>query len=576
MANTSKIIVLALILLTSFPIKILSQNEEDFHRLARKSIESYEEKVKKEQPNYDSATWHGATYIATSSRGHILPNGFFNYKKGKIQMKGDVVMDFSDINTKRTEEGNYATGAYQFTDTKRNNKYEHEDLTFRLDYLFDKHNTLSFDFFQKYRQDNIGETATLYKRASDDNSSETYEDQQRKTKDFNCGSLVEYLHKFNVGGSFSVRAYVKYDNTPTDIESFVWGKEIVYDAKNDHQNHNSTDTKAQIIYHSPIWKNVSFSLREKIGQTDTRIADAVTTFDYDIKQSLSSGEINFKSGGYSLTLQGGYEIFRQDIKTLADNAKEDINITYRDFLYNIKGSWKINARNTLSISFEHSIDRPTYTQLYPFIHVGSNIGSRVKGNEDLQPSVSNTFQAKYTYVVPHLTLNTILTYQKRSDDITGIATYDEVEQMNVKTWINDAEYNTFKTAIEGEMRFGMFSMTMGARAQRLWYDGEHVSSDKAWSYSFKARPKFQLRNDWTVSTVVLYNGREEHLHWYNNPYTYLALRFQKQLGDWAVYAFIQDILNAHQVKNEYNKGNAILTTNNYKARALIMGCSFRF
>jgi len=576
MGNLFKKITFIAVLAIILPTKTFSQNEEDFHRLARRSIDEYEAQVKKEQADYDSAVWHGAVYVGSSSRGHVLPNGFFNYKKGKIRMTGDLVMDFSDINTKRAEEGNYASGAQQTTNTKINNKYEHEDLKFRLDYLLNKQNTLSFDFFQKFRNDHIGETATLNKKSAEGSLSDKYEEQHRKTKDFNCGSLVEFLHSFNAGGSFSARAYIKYDNTPTDIESIIWGKELVYEGNSDHQKHHSTDTKAQLLYHSPVWNGFNFSVREKVGLMGTRINDVLTNFDYDVKQTLTSGALNYRAGAFTFVVQGGYETYHHNLNTLSDNTKEDVNHTYRDFIYNITATYKLNAHNTFTAKFNHTIDRPTYTQLYPFIHVGSNIGSRVKGNENLQPSTTNQIQGKHTYKSTHLTLNTTLTYQKKSDDITGIATYDEVEQMNVKTWINDADYHTFKTAVEGELRYNNFSMTMGARAQRLWYDGEHVSTDKAWSYSFKARPQIKLPNEWMLSTVILYNGREEHLHWYNNAYTYLAFRAQKQLGDWAVYGFIQDILNEERVKNEYNKGNAILTSNNYNARALIIGCSYRF
>lgn len=574
--NKRRYLIILVSLLCLAPLIAAAQDEEDFSKLARRSIDSYEKKLEKEQAGYDSAVWHGAAYVGTSSRGHILPNGFFNYRKGKVQMKGDIEMDFSNLNTSRTEEANHDNGAYQYTSTKIANRYEHENLTFRLDYHLDKQNILAFDFFQKYRSDHVGETANLYKESKEGADGNTYEDQHRKQKDFNCGSLVEYLHNFTPGGSFSARAYIKYDNTPTDITSEVWGKELVYKESFDHRSHRSTDKKGQLIYLSPKWSGFSFGLREKVGFTNTQINDEISTFGYDVTQTLSSGDLKYALGNFSFVAQGGLETYHHKVKTHSGDNKGEINHIYRDFIYDITATWKMNAHNTLKLSYGHSIDRPTYTQLYPFVHVGSNIGSRVKGNENLQPAITNKIQGKYTYSVPTFDISTTLTYQKKSDDITSIATYDEVEQLNVKTWINDAEYNTLRTAIEGEVTSGNFNMTFGARVQRLWYDGENVSEDKAWSYSFKVRPAILLPNEWKLSAVALYNGREEHLHYYNEAYTYLALRAQKQLGDWAVYAFMQDLLNESHVKSQYSKGNSILTTNNYNTRALIIGCSYRF
>ncbi len=570
-------LILFLVFLFFVPLSAFAQNEEEnFQRLARRSIDAHEAVVKKQQPDYDSVAWHGAAYIGTSSRGHILPNGFFNYKKGKLQMTGNVEMDFSQINTSRSVEGIHSNGDHQLTYTNIANRYEHEDLTFRLDYHIDKQNILSFDFFQKYHADRVGETATRHNRTKDGSENNKYEDQQRKEWKINSGSLVEYLHKFSFGGSFSARAYVKYDNTPTDKNSIVWGKEMVYDEKEEHWAHHSTDTKGQLLYHSPKWGGFNFSLREKVGFMNTRISDAISLFDYHVTQVLTSGALNYRVGRFSFVAEGGYESYHHRLETLSDNTKGDVMNTYRDFLYNLSATWKINDRNTFTASYKHSINRPTYTQLYPFVHVGSNIGSRVKGNEDLQPSVTNQIQGKYKFSVPSLTLTTSVTYQKKSKDITSIAAYDEEEQVNVKTWINDAEYNTVRGAIEGEMRAGRFSMTFGARVQRLWYDGETVSEDKAWSYSFKIRPQLKLPNDWMLSAVSLYNGRESHLHWYSNPFTYLAFRAQKQLGDWAVYGFVQDILNEKRVKSENSNNNIIVTANDYNSRSLIIGCSYRF
>lgn len=577
MTNLQKIILVLAFILFS-PSMVFSQNEEDFERLARRAIDNYEKEVRAQQKDYDSAVWHGAGYLGVSSRGHILPNGFFNYKKGKIRMSGEMEIDIADMTTLRTEEGNYASGDYQYMETNIQNRYEHENLDFRLDYLLDKQNTISLDLFQKYRNDRVGETATLYKQPADPEAETVvkYEFQQRDKKDFNWGTLLEFLHKFNAGGSLAARAYVKYDNTPIDIYKEVWGQGVDYDNNTDRQSNHTNDVKGQIIYLSPKWKGFHFGLREKVGKTNTGISDALTRFEYDVTQTLTSGAINYGIGNFAFVLQGGFETYNHDLETSNNTAEKAIKHTYRDWIYNAKATWKVDKRNTIVVSFDHDILRPTYTQLYPFIHVGSNIGSRVIGNENLEPAVTNEIKAKYTYKVQHLTLNTSLTYQKKMDDITSIAIYDESAKMNVKTWVNDAEYNILKAAVEGEIRSGIFDMTFGARAQRLWYEGEHVSNDKAWSYSFKIRPQVHLPNEWLLSAVALYNGREEHKYWYNKAYTYLALRAQKQIGDWAVYGFLQDILNEKRVKNEYSKGNSILTSNDYNARALVLGCSYRF
>ena len=119
-------------------------------------------------------------------------------------------------------------------------------------------------------------------------------------------------------------------------------------------------------------------------------------------------------------------------------------------------------------------------------------------------------------------------------------------------------------------------MTMGFHAQYLKYEGEHVSSDKAWSYSFKARPQLELPKGWTLATVLLYTGRETHRHYYNQPDFYWSLRAVKQIDNWAIYAFVQDILQPDHKQILTNNDSKMTTVNKPHTRCLIVGCSYTF
>ena len=119
-------------------------------------------------------------------------------------------------------------------------------------------------------------------------------------------------------------------------------------------------------------------------------------------------------------------------------------------------------------------------------------------------------------------------------------------------------------------------MTMGFHGQYLDYEGESVSSDQAWSYSFKARPQFELPKGWTLATVLLYTGRETHRYYYNRPTFYWSFRAVKQLGQWAMYAFVQDILQPDRKQILTNKDYDMTTVTRPNSRCLIVGCSYTF
>lgn len=152
------------------------------------------------------------------------------------------------------------------------------------------------------------------------------------------------------------------------------------------------------------------------------------------------------------------------------------------------------------------------------------------GNPSLTPSKNMQLKASYTYSGNHWTHTHSMAYKRISDDISQVSAFDELSQRTVKTWINDPQYSYLRYAAEGEMRYGQFSATMGFHAQYLDYEGESVSSDHAWSYSFKMRPQLQLPHDWTLATVLLYTGRETHRHYYYRPTLYWSLRAVKSLA----------------------------------------------
>jgi len=167
-------------------------------------------------------------------------------------------------------------------------------------------------------------------------------------------------------------------------------------------------------------------------------------------------------------------------------------------------------------------------------------------------------------------------YKHISDDISQVSAYDEASQRSVRTWLNDARYRYLRYTAEGEMRYSVFSMTMGLHAQYLDYEGERVTSDNAWSYSFKVRPQVQLPADWTLATVVLYTGRETHRHYYNQSNVYWSVRAVKQFGDWAAYAFVQDIIQPDRKQVLSNDDQKMTTLTSPNTRCLIVGCSYTF
>ena len=323
----------------------------------------------------------------------------------------------------------------------------------------------------------------------------------------------------------------------------------------------------------PTHGSFRFGLEEKYTIEDMRISDTATRFNFNTYSSLTTLSANYSHAWLGLDATLRYEHFINDID---DHQAPVSDRIYNDWMLSAKATIKLNKANKFVLSFDRDISRPTYTQLYPFVHIGSSIGVIVVGNPALDPSQSNQVKLSYTHSAPHFTHTQSLAYKRITDDISQIPSFDEASQRSVKTWINDARYSYLRYNAEGQLNYGLFSMTMVFNAQHLNYDGESGSSDKAWSYSFKVRPQVELPKGWTLATTLLYTGRETHRYYYDQSNLYWSVRAVKQMENWAIYAFVQDILQPDAKQILRNNDYDMTTVTKPNSRCLIVGCSYIF
>ena len=388
-----------------------------------------------------------------------------------------------------------------------------------------------------------------------------YEEQHRSNRDLKLGGLLQYINDINNVGRLTARLNLKYNYKPTDVESDTWAAHSEASLREQRQTLYNFDPYAMIRFQSDVFSGFKFGLEEKYTIEDMRINDTATKFNFNTFSSLTSLSANYSHAWWTLDGTFRYEHFINDIDDHQSTTSHDR--TYNDWMLSAKATAKIGNKNKLVMSFDRNISRPNY-------------GVMVVGNPLLEPSKSSQVKLSYTRSNPHFTHTHSLAYKRISDDISQVSAFDETSQRSVKTWVNDARYGYLRYAAEGEMNYGAFAMTMGFHAQYLDYDGENVSSDNAWSYSFKARPQVKLPKDWTLATVLLFTGRETHRYYYQQSNLYWSLRAVKQMGNWAVYAFIQDILQPDRKQILTNKDYDMTTVTKPNTRCLIVGCSYTF
>lgn len=558
----------------AFSTMVNAQDTNEFQRIARRIMDAYDIGDEIEHAP-DSAHFYGGAYLGAGSNGRSMPSGYVTYLNNKLLITSQLAVDFSELNTEKDVTSNFLSGAQKFTNSNILTKYEKQDFSARLDFAPSKGHILTFGIIESLDHKRVNESTIKNGREADGTSQESqYEEQRRTNTDLKLGALLQYICDIKPAGRLTTRLNLKYNYKPTDVASDTWASHSESSLREQHQTLYNFDPYAMIRFQSKSFGGFKFGVEEKYTIEDMRINDTETQFNFNTYSSLTSLSADYSRKWLGLSTTLRYEHFINDIDDHLSAVSHDR--TYNDWMLSAKATVKVNKQNKFVLSYNSDISRPTYTQLYPFVHIGSSIGVMVVGNSSLAPSKSNQVKLSYTHSAKHFTQTHSLAYKRISDDISQVSTYDEASQRSVKTWINDARYSYLRYAAEGELNYGVFSMTMGFHAQYLEYDGENVSSDNAWSYSFKARPQLQLPKGWTLATVLLYTGRETHRYYYNQSTLYWSLRAVKQINNWAIYAFVQDILQPDKKQILTNKDYDMVTVTKPNTRCLIVGCSYTF
>ena len=568
-----KNILLLLMASMTYAPEVYAQDNNEFQRIAKRIMDAYDIGDELEHAP-DSSHFYGGAYLGAGTNGRSMPSAYFTYLKDNLLVTSQLAVDISKLNTEKDVTTNYLSGADRKTHSDILTRYEQQDFSTRLDYAPKKGHILTFGIIESLNYKRVTENTMKDGHEADGTpQASLYEMQKRTNRDLKLGALLQYIRDFNNAGRLTTRLNIKYNYKPTDVSSDTWVTQAETTLREQNQTLYNFDPYAMLKFQSKSFGGFTFGIEEKYTIEDMRINDTATKFNFNTYSSLTSLSAGYSHAWLGLNATFRYEHFINDID---DHQETSHDRTYDDWMLAARATVKLNQANKLVLSVDRNITRPTYTQLYPFVHIGSSIGVTVVGNSQLDPSKSCQVKLAYTHSAKHFTHTHSLAYKLISDDISQISSFDEVSQRSVKTWINDARYRYWRYTAEGKLDYAPFSMTMGFHAQHLDYDGESVSSDNAWSYSFKARPQFELPGGWTLATTLLFTGRETHRYYYNQSIFYWSVRAVKQMGNWAMYAFVQDILQPDRKQIMTNTDYNTTTLTKPNSRCLIVGCSYTF
>ncbi|MBC7383378.1 MAG: TonB-dependent receptor, partial [Bacteroidia bacterium] len=126
------------------------------------------------------------------------------------------------------------------------------------------------------------------------------------------------------------------------------------------------------------------------------VADSEYTNRFVYKEDIFAGYLNFSKEFTQTEVQVGFRTEHTHSKGNSITKNAVVDRKYLKLFPSISLSHKINKDHQLGLSFSRRVDRPSYSNLNPFLNFLDEYTFQ-QGNPDLKPQFSNSFDLSHTY-----------------------------------------------------------------------------------------------------------------------------------------------------------------------------------
>ncbi|CAM1340983.1 TonB-dependent receptor domain-containing protein [Tenacibaculum amylolyticum] len=506
--------------------------------------------------------FNGSTNLSLGNPDLFRLNGNINYRTKKFNLfsnlgysyrkgPGNAFSDFTNLNNGtitgfRTETRNYE---------RKNNNY---NGSLGLEYYLNKQSSITGTFF--YRDNTGDDLATNLTNLFDSNRvlTDVINRVENETEDGNDKQFsLNYTNNFKNDGQKLTVDFQFSDNNEEELANITDNNTL---SELNSQLTTSTNTLFQIDYVLPFGKNHQLELGHKSEfqnlNSDFRVRDANglplspdPSNAIDFKQNIYAHYAQFGSKFDKFSYLLGLRLEITDIDLLLLNTGEESKKNFTQLFPTINLGYELNDTDNLTLGYSRRLRRPRFWFLNPF-ETRSSATTVFKGNPDLNPTYTNSYDFGYTTRIGKLTLNSSIYYQFSTDLIRRVSIIEERDVNGVDTNVfvrqpvnlNDesrygfeltTNYNPFKwarlSATFNYFRFKTDAFTYVFTAP----DGTQASTflpevdNDSWFARFNSRITLPAKIQW--QTRIMYRGPQENAQGNREDMFVTNLAFSKDL-----------------------------------------------
>ncbi len=363
----------------------------------------------------------------------VNPSVSVNYRKDKINLYLQTDWLYTQtLNKNEFSTRIYNTGETIIQQVKRNRTTDYTTVKTGFDYQFDDHNTLSFSgLFNREKIDDRGDNP--YFKQDFNNRYRLWQFIEDEVK-YTASAATTFTHKFKQAGhqlNFYTAYYFhredeKYSFTNT-LPSFIGNDafkllsdEHVFDANLDYvkplsQGRLETGVKFRR-------RSIPTNMQFFAGQNSPIDTNAGGWANY--YETIPALYSNYVFETQKWELEGGIrlEYVKVDYKVNPNhNTYKSDGYAYTQPFPNLRGTYKINENNKISLFYNRRVDRPNEVDIRIFPKYDEPELIKV-GNPTLKPQFTNTFEMGYKNILKTGSIYAALYHRFIDGTITRIAT----------------------------------------------------------------------------------------------------------------------------------------------------------
>lgn len=431
----------------------------------------------------------GTTFGITPKTNSALN---LNYKVGKVNIYSNYGYNHG-INSNNgyvNSENPTREIEQNFSFRNRNNSHL---LKLGIDYYINEKNTLSFytnrnqthvdgqsksdvDYFDNttvYLDDNPAvpggvdpnDPNTYIERTNRDSNQMSRNENENKNQTYD----LVFKHDFDKKGE-NIEFQVNYSNTNntenTNYIDTVFSPTVVSNSQNrintetdytqfniDYTNPLSETTKLELGYESRLQNTMSNF--DNIRQTSS----AENNFDFDRNIHAVYTNYSKKWNKWSAQLGLRAEIYdlKANFESISTITSENIQKSVTDDIFSVYPSaflnYTPNDKNSFNLNYSRRVDRPSIGQINP-IREWTTPTMESRGNPDLVPQFTNSFELNYTRTMKLGTVTTGVFYRRINDEISRVTYVDpNDENRRIMSFDNFKDNNAYGIEASANLKF---------------------------------------------------------------------------------------------------------------------------